>query len=91
MGWRTRGLLVLCLAALASVAHMKPSALICISFFVGLLLLVVMERKGGVLKKHELLVHPPTGAEPLDVGRKAIAVFTLVLFALLFMPEPFSF
>ena len=31
--------------------------------------------------------HPPTGPEPLSRGRKAVAIGTLVLFALLFMPS----
>lgn len=31
--------------------------------------------------------HPPTGPEPLSRGRKAIAIGTLALFALLFMPS----
>ncbi len=31
--------------------------------------------------------HPPTGAEPLSAGRKAVAILTLVLFVLLFMPS----
>ena len=37
-----------------------------------------------------LLDHPPTGAAPLDFKRKAIAVFTLAMFAALFMPTPFE-
>jgi hypothetical protein len=43
-----------------------------------------------VLRPHDLLDHPPTGAEPLDRGRKAVAVLTLAMFALLFMPTPFE-
>ncbi|HEY8432408.1 MAG TPA: site-2 protease family protein [Sandaracinaceae bacterium] len=31
--------------------------------------------------------HPPTGPEPLSLGRKAVAIGTLVLFVLLFMPS----
>ena len=59
-------------------------------FFAGLGLLVAMEIKGGVLRKHDLLDHPPTSDSPLDPKRKAIAIFTLLLFVLLFMPEPFA-
>jgi membrane-associated protease RseP (regulator of RpoE activity) len=90
-GWRTRVFATLGLAALASYGHEHPSLPLFGSFVGGLGLLIAMEIKGGVLRKHELLVHPPTGAEPLDPVRKVVAVFTLVLFALLFMPEPFSF
>jgi hypothetical protein len=49
-----------------------------------------MEIKGGTLRDHALLDHPPTGAPALDGRRKAIAIATLVIFGLLFMPEPFS-
>jgi Zn-dependent protease len=89
--WRTRAFATLGLAALASIGREHPSIAILGAFLGGLGLLIAMEIKGGVLRKHDLLVHPPTGAEPLDLGRKLVAVFTLVLFALLFMPEPFSF
>lgn len=89
--WRTRVFAMLGLAALASIGREHPSLPILGSFIGGLGLLIAMEIKGGVLRKHELLVHPPTGPEPLDTKRKVVAIFTLVLFALLFMPEPFSF
>jgi membrane-associated protease RseP (regulator of RpoE activity) len=90
-GWRTRVFATLGLAGLASYGHEHPSLALLGSFVGGLGLLIAMEIKGGVLRKHELLVHPPTGAEPLNGARKVVAIFTLVLFALLFMPEPFSF
>ena len=90
-GWRTRVFATLGLAMLASYGREHPSLALLGSFIGGLGLLIAMEIKGGVLRKHDLLVHPPTGPEPLDRGRKLVAVFTLVLFALLFMPEPFSF
>lgn len=44
------------------------------------LILAVMARYAGD-------EHPPTGPEPLSASRKAVAVFTLVLFVLLFMPS----
>lgn len=89
--WRTRVFATLGLAGLASVGREHPSLAILGAFLGGLGLLIAMEIKGGVLRPHQLLVHPPTGDEPLGTGRKLVAVFTLVLFALLFMPEPFSF
>lgn len=88
--WRTRVFATLGLAAVASFGREHPSLLLLGAFVGGLGLLIAMEVKGGVLRQHDLLVHPPTGPEPLDLGRKLVAIFTLVLFGLLFMPEPFS-
>jgi hypothetical protein len=78
------------LVVIASVARDNRSPLLPLAFFVGLALLVAMEVKGGVLRRHDLLDHPATGAAPLDRGRAVVAVLTLVVFALLFMPEPFT-
>jgi hypothetical protein len=61
-----------------------------VGWFAGLGLLLAMERKGGSLKKTTLFDHPPTGAAPLSRGRAAVAVVTLVFFALLFMPAPMA-
>ena len=52
--------------------------------------LLVMERLWGVLRASNVLDHPPTGHEPLGLGRVVVAVVTLVFFALLFMPTPIS-
>ncbi len=60
------------------------------AWFVCLGVLLAMEAKWGTLRPHTLLNHPPTGAAPLDNVRKAIAISTLVIFALLFMPAPIS-
>lgn len=87
---RTRIIATIGLVVLASMAREHASWLLVGGFFVGLGMLIAMEVKGGVLRKHDLLDHPPTGADPLDGGRKAVAIATLVIFALLFMPEPFS-
>lgn len=60
-----------------------------VGWFSGLALLLAMERKGGSLKRTtSLFDHPPTGAAPLSRGRAAVAVVTLLFFALLFMPAP---
>lgn len=88
---RTRIVATIGLLVLASMDREHGSWLITIAFFLGLGLLIAMEMKWGVLRKHDSLDHPPTGSDPLDGLRKAIAIGTLVLFALLFMPEPFSF
>lgn len=87
---RTRILATVGLVTLASFARERPSWLLVGAFFAGLGLLAAMEVKGGVLREHDLLDHPPTGAQPLDGKRTVIAIVTLVVFALLFMPEPFS-
>ncbi|MFO0668344.1 MAG: site-2 protease family protein [Polyangiaceae bacterium] len=59
-----------------------------LAWFAGLGLLLAMERKGGSLRATPLLDHPPTSATPLTLGRKIVAVITLLFFALLFMPSP---
>lgn len=78
------------LVVIASVARDNRSPLLPLAFFVGLAMLIAMEVRGGVLRRHDLLDHPATGADPLDRVRAVVAVLTLVLFALLFMPEPFT-
>lgn len=87
---RTRLVATVGLVVLASIARDNRSPLLPLAFFAGLAMLVAMEVKGGVLRRHDLLDHPATGKEPLDRARSVVAVLTLVLFALLFMPEPFS-
>lgn len=78
------------LVVVASIARDNRSPMLPLAFFAGLALLVAMEVKGGVLRRHDLLDHPPTGSQPLDRARSVVAVLTLVVFVLLFMPEPFS-
>jgi Zn-dependent protease len=87
---RTRLVATLGLVVVSSMWRERASWLIGGAFFAGLGLLVAMEVRGGVLRGHDLLDHPPTSADGLDVPRRAVAVVTLVFFALLFMPEPFS-
>jgi membrane-associated protease RseP (regulator of RpoE activity) len=87
---RTRLFAIFALLGLSAFARASQSRLVAGVFFAALALLLAMEAKGGVLRRHDLLDHPPTGAKPLDRGRAGVAVFTLVMFVLLFMPEPFS-
>jgi membrane-associated protease RseP (regulator of RpoE activity) len=87
---RTRLASTIGLVVLASIARDNRSPLLPLAFFAGLAMLVAMEVKGGVLRRHDLLDHPPTGSAPLDRGRAVVAVLTLVVFVLLFMPEPFT-
>ncbi len=87
---RTRLIATLGLVGVSSMWRAKPSWMIGATFFAGVGILVAMEIKGGVLRSHNLLDHPPTSAERLDLPRQVVAIVTLVIFALLFMPEPFS-
>jgi membrane-associated protease RseP (regulator of RpoE activity) len=87
---RTRMVATVGLLVLASVGRKHPSPLVWIAWFAGLAMLLTMEAKWGVLRPHTLLNHPVTGAAPLDRVRKAIAIVTLLFFALLFMPTPFA-
>ena len=77
----TIGLLVL-----ASFAREKPGPLFPGLFLLLLALMLGRDAKAGVLRRHDLLDHPPTGLERLDVGRAAVAIITLILFVMLFMP-----
>jgi membrane-associated protease RseP (regulator of RpoE activity) len=87
---RTRLAATIGLVVLASFARDNRSPLLPLAFFAGLAMLVAMEVRGGVLRRHDLLDHPATAAAPLDRGRAVVAVLTLVIFVLLFMPEPFT-
>jgi membrane-associated protease RseP (regulator of RpoE activity) len=87
---RTRAIATFGLVMLASMWREHASWLLGGGFIIGLGLLLAMEIKGGVLRDHDLLDHPPTSADRLDLGRRIVAVMTLVIFALLFMPEPFA-
>lgn len=91
LGIRTRIFTVVSLVLIAGLGREHPSWAFLAAFYGGLAFLIAMDVRGGVLKRHNLLDHPPTGKEPLGLGRKAIAIGTLIMFALLFMPEPFSF
>ena len=87
----TRGVATLGLALLAGFARDETSPLLWGSWFVGLGLLLVMELRWGALRPDSGLVdHPPTGAQRLGRGRVAVAIVTLALFALLFMPTPMA-
>jgi hypothetical protein len=87
---RTRIVATVGLVLLSSMAQEHPSWLLLGGFAIGLGILIAMEMRGGALGARGLLDHPATGPAKLDPLRAAIAIATLVLFALLFMPEPFS-
>jgi len=85
---RTRAVAIIGLWGLMALGQKYPSTLLWIAWFVGLALLLAIETKDGVLGKHALFDHPPTGAARLGPLRVAIAVVTLAFFVLLFMPAP---
>ena len=85
-----RGLAMLVLLGLASAAREIPGPLLPGLFVLVLVLLVGKDWQAGVLRKHDLLDHPPTAPEALDPVRAVVAVVTLVMFVLLFMPEPIT-
>lgn len=87
---RTRIFSVIGLIALASIGREHPKPMIWVAWFLALGLLLAIEWKGGALRPHTLLDHPPTGDAPLDRKRTAIAIFTLACFIALFMPTPMS-
>jgi hypothetical protein len=90
LGARARIFATLGLLVLASVGREHPSVPLWLAWFAGLGLLLAMERRGGALRPSSLLDHPPTAAAPLRLGRAVVAIFTLVVFACLFMPTPIS-
>ena len=87
---RTRAVATLGLAVVAWVLQTWGTPLLWLAWFASLGVLLAMERRWGALRANTLFDHPPTGAERLGVGRSIVAVITLLFFALLFMPTPFS-
>jgi hypothetical protein len=85
-----RAVATLLLALFAGIGREKSTPGIWIAWFIGLATLIAMEIRGGALRKHSLFDHPPAGTAPLGAARTIIAVVTLALFALLFMPTPIS-
>jgi membrane-associated protease RseP (regulator of RpoE activity) len=91
IGIRPRVVATAGLGLLVGLFHDRTSPVLWIAWFTGLGLLLAMEARWGVLRSSStLLDHPPTGMQPLGLGRKVVAVVTLVLFVLLFMPSPFA-
>jgi membrane-associated protease RseP (regulator of RpoE activity) len=88
----TRAFVTFGLVLTAWVLHDHASVLLWIAFAGGLAVLVTLEVRWGALRPtSRALDHPATGAAPLSRGRTVVAMVTLALFALLFMPTPFVF
>jgi hypothetical protein len=86
----TRAMATIPLVMLAAWGRERTSPTFWVAWFVGLGILLVMEVRGGTLRKHTLFDHPPTGPEPLGRARSIVAIVTLLFFVLLFMPTPIS-
>jgi membrane-associated protease RseP (regulator of RpoE activity) len=91
LGVGTRVFAVVGLALLAGTFHDEASAVLWGAWFAGLAVLIAMEVRWGALRAASpLLDHPPTGDDPLSPLRTVVAIVTLLLFLLLFMPTPIS-
>jgi hypothetical protein len=86
----TRVAAVIPLLALAAWGREHSSIGLWIAWFAGLGVLLAMEVRGGTLRTHKTFDHPSAGTAPLGAPRAVLAVVTLLLFALLFMPTPIS-
>ncbi len=84
----TRVVATLLLLVVAGLGRDHSSFGLWIAWFIGLGVLLAMEVRGGTLRSHQTFDHPSAGTAPLGTTRIVIAVATLVLFALLFMPAP---
>lgn len=88
---RVRGFATIGLLVVASELHDRSSLALWATWFAALAVLITMERLWGTLRDgSDVLDHPPTSATPLSPGRIAIAIVTLALFVLLFMPTPIA-
>jgi membrane-associated protease RseP (regulator of RpoE activity) len=87
---RTRIIAVVGLVIIAGIGRDKSAPLLWVAWFLSLGVLLAMELRWGVLRPSTLLDHPTTGEARLGVGRAAIAIVSLLLFAALFMPTPIA-
>ncbi len=87
---RTRALATVGLVVLAGIGQKQSSPIYWAAWLFGLGALLYVERRSGCLADHDTFDHPPTGSEPLDPARTIVAIVTLVIFAMLFMPTPIA-
>lgn len=92
LGIKTRIVVLLALLLTAGVGQEKGTVFFWGAWLFAVLILLAMERRKGTLREHTLFDHPPVifSAPPLSLGRKIVAVFTLTMYALLFMPTPMA-
>ena len=87
----SRGAATLGVALVAGAIQNSESVGLWVAWLVGLSLLIAMEVRWGALRNASgLFDHPVAGGGPLDGARAVVAVLTLGLFVLLFMPTPMS-
>jgi membrane-associated protease RseP (regulator of RpoE activity) len=86
--WFIAALLGYALALSAYIALTTPRALLTLDRFEPALIWGPWALVTRVVLRLSGDEHPPAGDDPLTVGRKAIALLCLALFALLFMPLP---
>ena len=87
---RTRLIAILSLAFLAWQGREHTYPGLWAAWFVGLAVLLIMEARGGTLRRHALFDHPDVGTSGLGAGRTVVAIVALAFFAALFMPTPIS-
>jgi membrane-associated protease RseP (regulator of RpoE activity) len=88
----TRAVITIGLVLTSWVLHDHGSAFLWMALLAALGVLITLEARWGALRpSSHALDHPPTGPTPLPLGRAIVAVVTLSLFVLLFMPTPFVF
>ena len=92
LGIKTRIVVLLALLLTAGVGQAKSSVFFWGAWLLSVAILLVMERLRGTLREHTLFDHPPVvfRAAPLSTARRIVAVFTLAMYALLFMPTPMA-
>jgi len=89
MSTSTRIVATLGLLTVGSLAREHHNARLVAAFWLGFLLMCAMEALGGALGPHRLVDHPRTERAALGPIRASVAVLTLAMFVLLFMPRPF--
>lgn len=87
---RTRIVATVCLAVVAWGGREHTYPTLWAAWFVGLTVLLIMEVRGGTLRRHSLFDHPDVGSARLGMVRAVIAVVALAFFAGLFMPAPIT-
>lgn len=92
LGIRTRIIVLLAFLLTAGVGQNKDSLAFWGIWLAAIAFLLVLERRKGTLREHSLFDHPPVifSSHPLSTGRKIVAILTLAMYGLLFMPTPMA-
>jgi hypothetical protein len=87
---RRRIVAIVSLVVVASVGRDHTYPGLWAAWFVGLTVLLIMEARGGVLRRHTLFDHPDVGVSTLGAPRALVGLLALAFFVALFMPTPMS-